>query len=213
VPVFRLTKKLLFPPVRLANRYGLLAVGGDLTPERLLLAYANGIFPWYSDGEPILWWSPNPRMVLFPDKLHVSKSLRRTLNSKKYRVTMDNAFDQVIASCASVRRQNEKGTWITEDMQVAYNRLHQLGWAHSIESWYNDRLVGGLYGVGLGRCFFGESMFSLMTDASKAALVFLVEHARKHQMELIDCQVPSDHLLNMGAQTIPRELFLSYLKT
>ena len=213
MPVFRLTKKLLFPPVRFANRHGLLAVGGDLTPERLLLAYANGIFPWYSDGEPILWWSPDPRMVLFPEKLHASKSLRKTLKSKKYQVTMNKAFDQVIVCCASVGRRNEKGTWITKEMQAAYNRLHQLGWAHSVESWCDDRLAGGLYGVRMGRCFFGESMFSLMTDASKAALVFLVEHARKDQLELIDCQVPSDHLLSMGAQVIPRELFLSYLKT
>ncbi len=184
-----------------------------MTPERLLLAYANGIFPWYSDGEPILWWSPDPRMVLFPEKLHASKSLRKTLKSKKYQVTMNKAFDQVISCCASVGRRNEKGTWITKEMQAAYNRLHQLGWAHSVESWCDDRLAGGLYGVRMGRCFFGESMFSLMTDASKAALVFLVEHARKDQLELIDCQVPSDHLLSMGAQVIPRELFLSYLKT
>lgn len=211
MPIFRLTHKLYFPPVIFSNPYGLLAIGGDLTPARLLLAYSKGIFPWYSRGEPILWWSPDPRMVLFPDKLHVSKSLRKTLNSKKYNITLNKAFGEVIAACASVRRRKEEGTWITEEMVEAYNRLHYLGWAHSVESWFDNQLVGGLYGVRIGRCFFGESMFSSMADASKAALVFLATHSKKSGIDIIDCQIPSAHLSRLGAEIISRDTFLSYL--
>jgi leucyl/phenylalanyl-tRNA---protein transferase len=188
---------------------GLLAVGGDLSAERLKLAYANGIFPWYSDDQPILWWSPNPRCVLFPEKVHVSRSLGKTLRKNVFDVTMDQDFAGVIRACAATRC--ETGTWITSDMEHAYTQLHQQGLAHSVECWYQDTLVGGLYGLAMGRCFFGESMFSRMTDASKVAFVHLARQLQNWNYALIDCQVENEHLLSLGAETISRDLFLTIL--
>lgn len=204
---------LWFPPPEQAldDPDGLLAVGGDLSPERLILAYSNGIFPWFSEEQPILWWSPNPRCVLFPDEIHVSRSLRRTLNRQLFRVTADRNFRQVIRLCAITR---DEGTWITDDMEASYTRLHDMGIAHSIEAWNaEDELVGGMYGVALGRCFFGESMFSLETNASKVVMVHLANQLRQWGFVLIDCQVESDHLLRMGARTVPRRHFLSILQS
>ncbi len=177
MPVFRLTHKLIFPPAHYADPDGLLAVGGDLSPERLLLAYQQGIFPWYSANTPILWWSPDPRLVLFPDELKVSKSLQRVLKKGVFKVTVDRAFLDVIKHCAAVKREYGEGTWIVPEMVEAYHLLHQFGFAHSVESWQEGQLVGGLYGVALGRVFFGESMFTEKSDASKVALVHLVQTA------------------------------------
>lgn len=201
-----------FPPVEeaLTEPNGLLAVGGDLSPTRLLAAYRHGIFPWYNRGEPVLWWSPDPRLVLFPEKLKVARSLRKTLQRGEFWVTFDQAFTQVIDGCATPRKQ-EGGTWITPEMKVAYSRLHELGYAHSVESWYQGELVGGLYGVAIGRVFFGESMFYRRTDASKAAFVTLVESLRRWQYGLIDCQVCTNHLISLGAEEIPRQRFIRLL--
>lgn len=189
---------------------GLLAVGGDLTPARLLAAYRRGIFPWYEAGQPILWWSPDPRAVLLPGELHVSRSLRRTLRSDRYRVSIDLAFGAVIDACASTRA--ETGTWITEEMRAAYLQLHQLGHAHAIETWLGSELVGGLYGVSLGGVFFGESMFSLETDASKVALVRLVRLAEPRGIRLIDCQVATGHMASLGSHLMPRREFLQAVR-
>lgn len=212
MPVFQLTDALQFPPCEYAEPDGLLAVGGDLSTERLLLAYRLGIFPWYSEPTPILWWSPDPRLVLFPDELKVSKSLRRVLKKECFSVTFDRAFSQVIMNCGRVRQEQGEGTWITRRMAEAYTRLHQLGYAHSVESWQGDTLIGGLYGVALGGAFFGESMFSRKADASKVALVSLVRLLRKWGFELIDCQVATAHLMSFGAREIPRSRFLEILK-
>ncbi len=203
----------VFPPVEeaLDSPNGLLAIGGDLSPTRLLTAYQHGIFPWYNLGEPILWWSPNPRLVLFPEKLRISRSLRRTLQKGVFRVTFDQAFNQVIDACAAPRKQVE-GTWITPEMKAAYSRLHELGYAHSVESWDQDGLAGGLYGVAIGRVFFGESMFYRRTDASKVAFVALVESLKRWQYALIDCQVRTAHLISLGAEEIPRTKFILLLK-
>lgn len=187
---------------------GLLAVGGDLEPDRLLYAYRRGTFPWYSDGQPILWWSPDPRAVLFPRDLHVSRSLRASLRRGRFEVTVDRAFGTVVQACTGARR-GQQGTWITPEMARAYGRLHRLGWAHSVEAWAEGRLAGGLYGVVLGQVFFGESMFSRVSDASKVALVALTGMG----FRLIDCQVPSDHLARLGAVEIPRRDFLRHLDT
>jgi leucyl/phenylalanyl-tRNA--protein transferase len=189
---------------------GLLAAGGDLSPERLLDAYSHGIFPWFSDDDPILWWSPDPRMVLFPSELHVSRSLRRTIRSGRYTVTADRAFADVMAGCAGLRKDQD-GTWITAEMVTAYSRLADLGFAHSIEVWAGDELAGGLYGVALGRMFYGESMFSRLSDASKVALVALVRQLERWGFALIDCQMTTPHLASMGAQTISRREFLERL--
>jgi len=211
MPVFALTDKLLFPPPHLATREGLLAVGGDLSHRRLLLAYRLGIFPWYSEGEPILWWSPDPRLVLYPQELHLSASLRKRIRQHRFDLRADSDFETVIAECGRVRRKNQKGTWIVADMIDAYSRLHQKGFAHSVEVWQADQLVGGLYGVSLGRCFFGESMFSRASDASKIALAGLVQFLSHLNFKLIDCQVPTRHLLSLGACEIPRRRFLAEL--
>lgn len=203
--------QLWFPPANqaLEDPDGLLALGGDLSPKRLTLAYRNGIFPWYSDGQPILWWSPNPRCVLFPEEVHVSRSLRRTLNQQRFHITADQAFEEVIRLCGESR---DEGTWITTEMRDAYIQLHKLGLAHSIEAWNtNGQLVGGMYGVALGCCFFGESMFSLETNASKVLMVHLAHQLADWGYDLLDCQVESPHLLSMGARTIPRDEFLSIL--
>ena len=212
MPVFTLSKRLSFPPPHLAIKEGLLAVGGDLSPERILLAYRNGIFPWYSPGEPILWWSPDPRLVLYPQELSVSKSLRKVIKRKTFQITFDKSFDDVILACADAKRSYGEGTWITDEMKAAYCQLHRQGYAHSVEAWQGDTLVGGLYGVAIGRVFFGESMFSRVSNASKAAFVTLVENLRKLKFSLIDCQVRTDHLVRFGAREIPRKLFLEQLE-
>lgn len=201
-----------FPSVDRALRDpdGLLAVGGNLSPKRLLGAYRNGIFPWYNKGQPILWWSPDPRAVLFPEHLQVSRSLRKTLKKGLYRITLDQDFSGVIHACAGPRR-NSRGTWLTPPMLEAYCRLHDLGVAHSVEAWHEGKLVAGLYGVALGRVFFGESMFSRMTDASKVAFVHFVRQVQAWGYELIDCQIRSDHLSSLGAQDVPRRRFVTLL--
>lgn len=203
-----------FPSVDQALRdpNGLLAFGGDLTPTRLLAAYRQGIFPWYSEDQPILWWSPDPRAVLYPDRLHVSHSLNKTLLKKQFAVTADTAFRRVIELCAAPRT-DAMGTWLTTDMIEAYCRLHELGHAHSIETWQENELVGGLYGVALGSIFFGESMFSRTTNASKVAFVHLVRHLQNWGFSLIDCQISSAHLKSLGAEEIPRRQFSAILKT
>lgn len=185
---------------------GLLAGGGDLSAQRLLHAYRRGIFPWFEDGQPILWWSPDPRAVLFPERLHISRSLRKVLRRGEFTVTADRAFEAVMQACAAPRN-DAAGTWITDDMLMAYTELHHLSYAHSIEVWRHQELVGGLYGLGLGRVFFGESMFSWADNASKIAFVHLVAQLRAWGFRLIDCQVSSKHLLTLGAEEIPREAF------
>jgi leucyl/phenylalanyl-tRNA--protein transferase len=201
-----------FPPASqaLTEPNGLLAAGGDLSPKRLLAAYRRGIFPWYEEGQPILWWSPDPRAVLRPEDVRVSRSLRRSLNKGGFELKVDHAFEAVVAACAEPRRYTD-ATWITREMAVAYTRLHKLGWAHSFESWRDGELVGGLYGVAIGRVFFGESMFTRTTDASKVALVHLAEHLRARAFRLIDCQVASAHVASLGATTVSRANFLAAL--
>ena len=211
MPVYRLSKDLVFPPPRLADPGGLLAVGGDLSPERLLLAYKNGIFPWYSKEDPILWWSPDPRLVLYLDELHVSRSLEKTIRKGTYEVTIDTDFRSVITSCAQTRGKNRDETWINDEMIAAYLKLYDLGYAHSWEVRFNGKIVGGLYGISLGSCFFGESMFSAMADASKVALVHMRDFLVKHHYDFIDCQLPTQHLISMGARQIDRDDFIHQL--
>ncbi|HLF10283.1 MAG TPA: leucyl/phenylalanyl-tRNA--protein transferase [Gammaproteobacteria bacterium] len=201
-----------FPPPNNALREpnGLLAAGGDLQPERLLAAYSHGIFPWYEEGQPILWWSPDPRAVLWPDALRISRSLRRSLIKGGFDVTIDTVFDRVLEGCAAPRRYGG-ATWITTDMARAYGLLHRLGWAHSFETWRDGVLVGGVYGVAIGRVFFGESMFTRAPDASKVALVRMVEYLQLHEFELIDCQVASNHMSSLGASSLARAEFLTRL--
>jgi leucyl/phenylalanyl-tRNA--protein transferase len=211
VTVYRLGPELAFPPPEEAGPDGLLAVGGDLSPERLLLAYSEGIFPWYEEGLPILWHSPDPRMVLVPGALRVPRSLRKRLRRPPYRLTLDTAFERVVAACAAVPRPGQSGTWITPEMMQAYATLFELGFAHSVEAWLGDDLVGGLYGVSLGSCFFGESMFALASDASKLGFAKLVEQLGRWDFELIDCQVHTQHLERFGAEQWPRARFLAAL--
>jgi leucyl/phenylalanyl-tRNA--protein transferase len=206
--MYFLTRELYFPSVERASPDGLLAVGGDLSPERLMLAYRNGIFPWFEDDEPILWWSPPQRMVLFFDELKVSKSMRNILNRGIFKVTFNTAFREVITSCRKVKRVGQEGTWITNEMVEAYCRLHELGIARSFEVWQDDKLVGGLYGVDLGHVFCGESMFSLVPNASKVAFIALAGQLQKENYKLLDCQVHNDHLESLGAREIPRAEFL-----
>lgn len=198
-----------FPPAELAEEDGLLAIGGDLTPQRLINAYHNGIFPWYSDDSPILWYSPHKRFVLFPEKIRISKSMRQTLRSGKFRVTYDMAFNEVIKACAAKERKDQDGTWITTAMQDAYILLHEMGTAHSVEVWQDDQLVGGLYGISSGKAFCGESMFSHVSNASKIALIWLCQTGR---YELIDCQIYSEHLDKLGAEILSRDLFMPYVR-
>ncbi|MBN1365924.1 MAG: leucyl/phenylalanyl-tRNA--protein transferase [Syntrophaceae bacterium] len=212
MPVYLITQKLDFPPPELANESGLLAVGGDLSVERLLLAYSMGIFPWYSDGDPILWWSPDPRLVLIPAEFKISKTLRQTIRKGRYRVTVDEAFEDVIRNCATIRRKGQGNTWITEDMIKAYVRLHKAGHAHSVEAWDGGELAGGLYGIAMGRAFFGESMFAKKTDASKVAFAVYTVALEKNGFELIDCQVTTEHLKRFGAREIPRTEFMKRLQ-
>ncbi|WP_347373349.1 leucyl/phenylalanyl-tRNA--protein transferase [Aequorivita sp. Q41] len=208
-----LTEKIGFPNPEEATEEGLLAIGGDLSVERLMLAYNSGIFPWYETGEAILWWSPNPRMVLFPTKFKVSKSLQKTIKSKKFKITFNQNFAEVIKFCASVPRKGEAGTWITSEMQAAYISLHKAAHAISVEVWENDKLVGGLYGVDLPqkKVFCGESMFSLVSDASKVAFYQLSEYAKANKYKLIDCQIHNKHLESLGAEEIERAEFLNVL--
>lgn len=210
MPLFALDKQLVFPPVHLSQPDGLLAVGGDLSVERLLLAYRSGIFPWY-EGEHILWWCPDPRFVLLPGELKVSKSMRVLIRKNMFDFTINQAFRDVINSCKTIDRREQQGTWITDEVKKAYIRLHELGFAHSAEVWQNGELLGGLYGVKLGNVFFGESMFSKVSNASKYAFIRFVEHLEKEGVKLIDCQVYTEHLESLGARMIARELFCSLL--
>jgi leucyl/phenylalanyl-tRNA---protein transferase len=212
MPIFRLSKDVIFPPPELAGPEGLLAVGGDLSPERLLLAYKTGIFPWYADDDPILWWSPDPRLVLYLDELKISRSLARTLRRGKFQVTFDTDFRGVIDACARIRGKNRDGTWITDEMLEAYIQLHEMGYAHCVETRHENKLVGGLYGISLGRAFFGESMFSAMSDASKVAMVHLRDFLQTKQFDFIDCQLPTDHLMRLGARKVDRDQFMRQLK-
>lgn len=212
MPVFRLTKDIIFPRPELAEENGLLAVGGDLSAGRLLTAYRLGIFPWYSDGDPILWWFTSPRLVIYPEQFRTPKRLARYIKKPLYRVTMDEAFPQVIQACASVTRHEGEGTWLTAEMIQAYIHLHELGYAHSVECWHEDTLVGGLYGVGLDRVFFGESMFTIMSNGSKIALATLARYLTMTGYRLIDCQMKTDHLLRYGACEISGLKFRKHLK-
>jgi leucyl/phenylalanyl-tRNA---protein transferase len=209
--VYRLRDELVFPPPELGEENGLLAIGGDLSPARLLLAYSMGIFPWFGDSDPLLWWSPDPRCVLFPQELHVSRSLNKLLHQARFSVTFNQAFGEVIAACSSVERKQGEGTWITREMKEAYHLLHRLGYAHSIEAWRDGQLVGGLYGVSLGRFFFGESMFHRVSNASKVAFVSLIRTLQQRKFLLIDCQMPSQNLSTLGARNIPRTEFFALL--
>lgn len=205
--MFLLNKDLVFPPVEMADEDGLLAIGGDLGTERLLLAYNKGIFPWYNEEEPICWWCPDPRFVLYPGELIVSKSMQRILSNGKFRFSINEAFTRVIQNCKTITRKGQDGTWISPAMHKAYTILHQEGIAHSAEAWVNDTLAGGLYGIRLGNIFFGESMFSIEPNASKFAFIRYVQHLQKENTELIDCQVYTKHLESLGARMISRELF------
>lgn len=203
-----------FPDVEsaLIDPNGLLAFGGCLSPQRIINAYKNGIFPWYNPGEPILWWSPDPRLVLFPDKLKISRSLKKTLNKQRFQIHYDRAFKQVMLACAAPREENG-GTWINQQMLQAYQQLHELGIAHSIEAWQDDKLVGGLYGLAIGQIFFGESMFHTVTDASKVVFVHLIQFLTDWGYQLVDCQVSSEHLISLGAEEIARSAFINYLNS
>lgn len=212
--MYILSKNIEFPPVEHADNDGLLAIGGDLSQERLLLAYRSGIFPWYNEGEPIIWYSPDPRMVLFPEELKVSKSMKQVLRKDEFTVTFNRDFKQVIENCATVKRPDQEGTWITNDMQKAYIQLHTSGYAMSVEVWKEEELVGGLYGMWLQekKVFCGESMFAKVSNASKVGFISLVSMLKEKKVQLIDCQVYTDHLASLGAREISRKAFLDYLK-
>ena len=207
-----MSSSLFFPHPELANPYGLLAIGGDLSTNRLLLAYQFGIFPWYSEGQDIMWWTPDPRCVLLPDRLYISKSMRRLIRKEIFTVTTDQAFNKVISKCSQIRRKGQEGTWITAEMRTAYQELHVLGHAHSVEVWQQHELVGGLYGVSLGKIFFGESMFTTLSNASKYGFIKLVQWLKSHGFQLIDCQQETQHLLSLGAELVSRALFMQYLR-
>lgn len=210
--MYYLTAALFFPPVSQANRDGILAIGGDLSSERLQLAYKSGIFPWFEQGEPIMWWSPNPRMVLFLDELVISKSMRSILNRNIFTVTLNQNFRDVISNCQNIKRDGQNGTWITNDMIEAYCKLHELGIAKSVEVWQDEKLVGGLYGIDLGHVFCGESMFSLLSNASKVAFIALVNQLKTANYKLLDCQVYNPHLESLGCREIDRTDFMETLK-
>jgi len=206
-----LNKELKFPPVENATEEGILAIGGDLSVDRLLLAYRTGIFPWYNENDPIIWWCPDPRFVLFPDKLKVSKSMQSVLNNGKFRFTINRAFTKVLQNCKAITRKNQEGTWITLAIQEAYTKLHELGHAHSAEAWMNGELVGGLYGIRIGNVFFGESMFCKESNASKFAFINYVHQLQREKVALIDCQVHTNHLESLGAKMIARCKFMELL--
>jgi leucyl/phenylalanyl-tRNA---protein transferase len=210
--MYYLSKDLFFPPISHADSDGILAIGGDLSPERLQLAYSIGVFPWFNEGEPIIWWTPNPRMVLYLDELIISKSMRNILNRNLFKVTFNQNFRDVISNCRQVKRDGQTGTWITNEMIEAYCKLNELGIAKSVEVWQNDQLVGGLYGIDLGHIFCGESMFSLVSNASKVAFIALVNQLKKDNYRLLDCQVYNEHLESLGCREIEREAFLAILK-
>ena len=210
MPIYRLSNDLVFPHPSLSEEDGLLAIEGDLSPQRLLLAYSNGIFPWFSDDEPILWWSPDPRFVLYPKDIRISHSMKKLLKKNTYRISFDTCFRDVISNCSTLRK--ETGTWITDEMIEAYCKLHELGYAHCVETWYQDKLVGGLYGVSIGKCFFGESMFSTMDNASKIAFITLSKALEEKGFVVIDCQVHTAHLESLGAVYISRENFLELVE-
>ncbi len=212
MPVFQLGSEIVFPPPELAEPDGLLAIGGDLSPGRLLEAYRSGIFPWFGEGDPILWWTPSPRLVLFPGEFHVSRRLARVIRQESFTVSADTCFSDIIARCADKRAANRDETWITKEMREAYIRLHELGYAHSMECWQDGRLAGGLYGLALDRVFFGESMFSDITNASKIALHALVRFALENEIGLIDCQMRTGHLERLGAREISRSRFQKLLR-
>lgn len=206
-----LDENLYFPPVSQANKEGFLAFGGDLSPERLMLAYRSGIFPWYNEDEPIIWWSPDPRCVLFTKHLHISKSMQQVVKKGNFRFSINEAFAQVIKSCQQTKRKDDNGTWLNNEMIEAYNKLHQQGFAYSAECWLDNELVGGLYGIQLEKVFCGESMFSLKSNASKFAFIHFVNYLKQKGIELVDCQISNPHLESLGAEMIPRNQFLSYL--
>lgn len=210
--IFSLTQHLKFPPVHLAEPDGLLATGGDLSTARLILAYRSGIFPWYSKP-PVLWWSPDPRFVLYPEELKISASMKQVLKKQVFRITVNQNFEAVIGHCRYTYRHGQDGTWITDPMQEAYIQLHREGYAMSVECWLDDKLVGGLYGIRIGNIFFGESMFSHVSNASKAAFITFVQSARAEGLSLVDCQVYTDHLASLGARFISRASFLDLLAT
>lgn len=212
MPIYQLPDEAYFPAPEMAEPDGLLAVGGNLSPERLLNAYATGIFPWYGEEQPILWWSPNPRTVLFPKDFKRHKNLRRTVQGGKFQVRFDTQFKEVISHCSQISRKEQAGTWITREMKAAYIELHELGFAHSVETYLDDKLVGGLYGISLGGAFFGESMFHLVSDASKVALWYLVERCLAWNFDFIDVQQDTQHLRSLGAVNIERKKFLFLLK-
>ena len=212
MPIFQLTSDLVFPNPELSEDDGLLAIGGDLSPERLLLAYSNGIFPWFNEGDPILWWSLNPRLILFPDEFKCSNSLRRTIKSNQFEIKFDCRFAEVIQQCSNVIRNDQEGSWITQEMKVAYCRLHELGYAHSVETYFEGSLVGGLYGIAIGKAFVGESMFHTMRDASKFALYHLQSYLKYMDFHFIDAQQPTSHLISLGAREIERKQYLILLE-
>lgn len=211
MPIYSLDERLIFPPVDHSEQDGILAVGGDLRPERLLLAYSSGIFPWYS-GRQIQWWSPDPRFVLYPPNLKISKSMKVLFNKRAFRVTVNKSFREVISNCKEIKRDGQGGTWITPEMKQAYIKLHELGYAHSVEAWQGEELVGGLYGIRMNNVFFGESMFSKVSNASKFAFISFVLHLEKEGVELIDCQVYTEHLESLGAQMISRDRFINEIQ-
>lgn len=212
MPIYQLSEDLVFPHPQNAIEDGILAVGGDLSVARIILAYQNGIFPWYNEDDPIIWWSPDPRCVLYTDKIKVSKSMKSLINKSFFKVTIDQEFTKVMEACKVINRLGQNGTWINLNMQKAYLDLHKSGFAHSVEVWHEDELVGGLYGLFIGRCFFGESMFAAVSNASKFGFIALVKALNKAGVELVDCQTTTNHLLSFGAEEINRNDFLDYLK-
>ncbi len=209
--MYELGNDYKFPSPKLATSEGIVAVGGDLNPLRVLEAYKNGIFPWFNDDENLIWWSPDPRMVLFPEKIKLSKSFKSFLKKKEYRVSFNENFENVIESCSNIKRVGQKGTWITSGLKKSFNKLHEMGHAHSVEVWYQNVIIGGLYGLDLGNVFCGESMFSTKPNASKVALYFLCQELKSNNYKFIDCQVPSEHLMSLGAEEISRNSFLEKL--
>lgn len=211
MPIFKLGRDISFPPAELADENGIIAIGGNLSPERLLNAYSNGIFPWYNEDEPIIWWSPDPRLVLFTDELHISRSMQKNIKKNVFKITFNKSFINVIQNC-SLPRSYEKSTWIHKEMVDAYLKLHKLGYAHSVEVWKNSKLVGGLYGVGMGKCFYGESMFFFEKNASKFGMIKLTQKLNTMNIPFIDCQVKTEHLISLGAREIPRHKFINLIK-